>query len=253
MMRRLAIFTIFILSITQIFAQKDSLNTIFETANNYYIDENFEQAIKNYEIILEKKYESAELYYNMGNTYFKQNKIADAILYYEKAHKLAPNDKDIIYNLNHANSFVDDKFTIVSNFILDRIFVSVLHICNSNTWSLISINTFILALAVFFIFLFSKIISRRKFAFLTSVVLILFSVITFTFAAQAKKRITEPNSAVIMKISTIKSSPGKDGTDLYILNPGVKVGIKSKNDNWYEVKLPNGKIGWINIQNVEVI
>ncbi|MBN2890470.1 MAG: tetratricopeptide repeat protein [Bacteroidales bacterium] len=252
-MRRLKLLIIILIATTSIFAQKENLLSTFEQANIEYADENFEQAINKYESVVEKKYESAELYYNLGNAFFKQNNIPKAIVNYERAYRLSPNDEDIKHNLEHANLFVQDEFTKVPDFILDRIYHGVVHVLGSNTWALISINTFILGLTVFLIFLFSKIVSRRKLAFFFSILLMMFSIITFSFSAESKKQITEPNAAIIMEISTIKSSPENDGTDLYILNPGVKVGIKSINNDWYEVKLPNGKIGWIQKNVVEII
>lgn len=226
---------------------------LLHKANDSYIAENFGQAIEDYDSILSTNYEAAELYYNLGNAYFKDNNLPMSIVNYERALRLAPNDEDIIYNLKHANLFVQDEFVEVPDFFLDKIYNSVLHIFGSNTWALMSINAFILALVIFFVFLFSKIVIRRKFAFFGSILLVLFSVLTLNFSYQTKVAITNPNAAIVMQISTVKSSPEIDGTEIFILNPGVKVGLKSSNDEWYEVKLPNGKVGWIRKDLVEVI
>lgn len=244
-MRRLLTIVILFFTTINLSAQPESILKSFDSGNQAYADNDFGVAITNYQKIVNANYESAELYYNLGNAYFKQNNIALAILNYERALRLSPRDEDIIYNLEYANKFVKDDFTEVPEFILDRIYNGIVKILSSNAWALVSINTFILALAVFLIFLFSKIISRRKLAFFASILLLMFSVVTFSFSATSKNKLTEPNSAIIMEISTIKSSPDKEGTDLFILNPGVKVGIKSSSGEWFEVRLPNGKVGWI--------
>ncbi len=253
-MKKLLIITILFITISDISAQNDSLKAIFRDANEAYKQGNYEVAVNNYEKILKNNYESADLYYNLGNAYFKQNNIAKSVLNYNKALKLSPKDGDILNNLDYVNDYyLKDEFAAVPEFILTRIFKAIVRIFNSNTWALISINTFLLGLVVFLVYLFSKIISVRKFSFFSSIFLILFSVITFAFSAKAKQSVTEHKSAVIMKISTIKSSPDVGGTDLYILNPGIKVDIKSASNDWYEVRLPNGKIGWILNNDIEKI
>ncbi len=252
-MKKTIIIILFFIINLSIFAQPDTLQNTFKSANDAYLKENYEKAIENYEKIVSQNYESVELYYNLGNAYFKQNNIAKAVLNYNRALVLSPNNEDVLANLDFVNRSIKDEFTPVPEFILDRIFKGIVKIFSSNTWALISINTFLLALVIFLIFLFSKVMSIRKFSFFTSILLILLSITTFTFSANAKQRITNHNSAVIMKISTIKSSPDTEGTDLFILNPGVKVDIKSNINGWYEVRLPNGKIGWIQNNNVERI
>ncbi len=252
MKKFLILFFVFIIN-NFLYSQTDSLYIVFNQANKAYKDNDFELAIEKYNQIVESEYHSAELYYNIGNAYFKQKDYPKAILYYQKASKLSPRDEDIKHNIEYANQFVSDEFIEVPEFVLDRIYFSIVRSFSSNTWALISINSFIFSLALFFVFLFSKIRLNRKLAFFTSIVLVAVSVSSFKFSADMKKYQTHPNSGIIMNISTLKSSPGNDGTDLYILNPGTKVKIKSENDEWIEVRLPNGKIGWLKKTSIEPI
>ncbi len=253
MKKLLIIFTIAIIGKLAISQVPDSLYNMYNKAAEAYKNNNYDTAIILYNKILATDYEAPEVYYNLGNAYFKENDIAHAILNYERALKLKPSDDDAKNNLKYANLFVKDEFNNVPVFIFDRIYRGIVHIFSSNTWAVISIASFILALSLFMIFLFSKIISRRKIAFFGSILLIFISLTGFAFSAQMKNYFTKPNEAIIMQISTIKSSPEEDGTDLFILNPGIKVEIKDQTNDWYEVRLPNGKIGWIKTQNVEVI
>ncbi len=234
-------------------AQPDSLLHDYSMANTQYKNKQYAQAADLYQKILSAGYESPEVFYNLGNAYFKTNNIAKSILYYEKALKLAPHDKDILNNLKYANQFVKDEFNVVPEFFLDRIFNSILHLFNSNLWAIISIISFILSLTLFVIFLFSKIILRRKISFALSFVFLFVTLLSFWFSYQMKDLYTKPHNAIIMEVNTLKSSPENDGTDLFILNKGVKVQIEGENDGWFEVKLPNGKVGWLKKEDVGVI
>jgi tetratricopeptide (TPR) repeat protein len=235
------------------FAKADSLNYYFSEANNLYQKNEFAEAINLYNKILNQKQESYELYFNLGNSYFKNNQVAKSILYFEKALKLKPNDEDIKYNIQYANLYIKDDISASQSFILDRIYNNFLFLFSSNTWAIISIGLFVISLSIFIVFLFSKVKLKRKIAFFSSIFLIIFSAITMFFSADLKNYISKPNSAIIMETVTLKGSPDNTGTDLLIINPGIKVTIKNNSNNWYEVKLPNGKVGWINNKFVEII
>lgn len=234
-------------------AQTDSLLLNFDAANNLYENDDYQSAIDAYEGILSSGFESSEVYYNLGNAYFKNNNIPKAILNYERALKLKPNDDDIIYNIKYANSYIKDQYEQVPDFIIDKIYTKIVHSANSNTWAITSISFFILSLVAFMFFLFSKIITRRKLAFFVSILFIFISVLAFTFSSNMKSYFQNPNAAIMMNISTLKSSPQSDGTDLFIINPGVKLLIEDESSEWFEVKLPNGVKGWVKQNELEVI
>jgi len=251
-MKKIIYFTL-IFTIMSFYLKADSLQIYFSEANKLYQENKYVEAINLYEKILQQNNESYELYFNLGNSYFKTNQVAKSILYYEKALKLKPNDEDIKFNIQYANLYIKDDISSSPTFILDRIYNSFLFLFSSNTWAVISIILFVISLSVFIIFLFSKIKFRRKIAFFSSIFLIIISVITMFFSADLKNYISKPNSAVIMEAVTLKGSPDISGTDLLIINPGIKVDIKGSENNWYEVKLPNGKVGWVSKKSIEVI
>ncbi|MBN2662369.1 MAG: tetratricopeptide repeat protein [Bacteroidales bacterium] len=234
-------------------AQTDSLLLTFDAANKFYENNNFQSAIDSYEQILATGYEASEIYYNLGNSYFKNNNFPYAILNYERALKLKPNDDDIIYNIEYSNLYIKDQYNQVPDFIIDKIHTKIVHSADSNTWAILSISFFILSLIVFMIFLFSKIIIRRKIAFFISILFMFISIVSFAFSSNMKSYFQNPNAAIMMEISTLKSSPQTDGTDLFIINPGVKLIIEDKNTDWFEVKLPNGVKGWVKKDMLEVI
>lgn len=237
-----------------LWAVPDSLNQTFQKANEFYKNDSFTQAIALYKQIINSGYESAELYYNLGNAFYRTNDIANARLYYEKALKLKPKDDDIKANIEFLkNNGIVDKFDEVPVFFLDKWYNSIKTMFNANAWAVISISTLVVALILFMVFLFSKYINRRKLAFIFSIIIFFVSVISLFFSIEMKNNYTKQNDAVIMQISTIKSSPEDKGTDLIILHPGVKVEIEDSEDNWFEVRLPNGKKGWIEKEQVSII
>jgi len=252
MKKRLIIYTLLFFSLN-IAAQTDSIQVLFNQANKDYAANKFKNAILLYQDICNKDYHSPELYYNMGNAYFKDGQLANAILFYEKALKLKPKDEDIKYNLDYANLFVKGDFNTVPDFVLDKYYHKTLHVASSNTWAIISISLFSLALIVFLVFLFSKATIYRKISFFASIILLIVSIITFSFSSNMKSFHTNPSTAIVMGVDTLKSSPQADGTELVIINEGVKVKIENQNDNWYEVKIPNGVNGWLRKENVKKI
>lgn len=236
-----------------LYAQPDSLLQQYTEANNKYKENKFDEAIVLYKSVLASGYEASEVYYNLGNSYFKQNEIAKSILNYERALELSPSDNDVLNNLEYANMFVKDEFNKVPDFIFDKFYSSILHLFSSDAWAIISIITFIIMLGLIVWFLFSNIILCRKTAFYLSILFLFISISSVFFSYKTKDLLTKPHSAIIMEINTIKSSPEKSGTELFIINPGVKVKIKEEYNNWFEIILPNGKIGWIKSNFIEII
>jgi len=234
-------------------AQPDSLLEQYTLASKKYQNNEFSEAVNLYENILSSGYEASEVYYNLGNSYFKQNQIAKSILNYERALELSPSDKDILNNLKYANMFVKDEFNKVPDFFLDKFYSSILHLFSSNIWVIISIIAFATLLSLIVWFLFSNIVLRRKIAFYLSILFLFITISSVYFSYKTKDLLINPHSAIIMQVNTIKSSPENTGTDLFIINPGVKVKIKEEYNNWFEIILPNGKIGWIKSNSVEII
>ena len=254
-MKTIKIIIFFIIAISfNLQAVPDSLQTIFDRANKAYQQKDYATADSLYQKILKSGYESPELYYNLGNVYFRRNDVAHARLYYEKALKLSPSDEDAKANIQFLkDSKLIDDFEEVPDFILDRFYNGLQGLFGTNGWAVSGIIMIVLGLFAFMIFLFSRIRTRRKIAFFSSIILILLSLLACHFSIQERKRFTNPQDAVLMKVTTIKSSPDNSGTDLIIVHPGVKVNIKDSTGNWYEIRLPNGKTGWITKQEIEKI
>jgi tetratricopeptide (TPR) repeat protein len=204
------------------------------------------EAISLYEQILADGEESAKLYFNLGNAYYKAGDINKAILNYEKAKVLAPHDGDIDFNLQLANQFVVTKIDELPKPFFLRWKHSVINKYPTDTWAAISIGTFILFLALLGLFLFSKSAALKRAAFWLGIASIVVAGFTFSFAAEQKKKIVNRKHAIVFcPRVTVKSSPSSSGTDLFLIYEGVKVEITDSLNTWKEVKLLDGNQGWL--------
>ncbi len=248
------VFYIFLIILPlNVFAQPDSLNQYIQKANELYKKTKYTQAIELYNKVLKTGWVSPYLYYNLGNAYFRTGNLAKAIVNYERAYRLAPNDPNIKHNLEFARQFVQDKFTTVKEFFLKRWWLDLSLTLKADTWAFTSIALFILTLVFALMYLFAKAISRRKLGFYLAIVFFILSVVTFDLSLVNKHYVLNSGEAIVLKPSSVRSSPSTDGTELFLLHQGVKVKVLNKNDGWYEVKLPNGAVGWMPKNSVEKI
>lgn len=219
---------------------------LWEKANAYYTTEEYQQAISIYEQILSSGEESAKLYFNLGNAYYKAGNINNAILNYERAKVLAPNDNDIDFNLKIANQFVVTSIEELPKPFFLRWRTSVINKYPADTWSMISISAFIIFLLLIGLVIFSKRVAIRRISFWVGILVVVFSGFTFSFAAQQKKKIVERNGAIVFcPRVTVKSAPAETGTDLFLIYEGLKIEITDSLSNWKEIKLADGNEGWL--------
>ncbi len=252
-MKRTIFFAFIIFTWTAAQAQRADWQQVINRANELYAHKQYDSALVLYQKVLDNGLEAAELYYNIGNVYFRKGNLAKAILFYERAHRLDPANDKIDYNLKFANQFVQDKFTVVPEFFLRRWWHAIALVMSADAWAAISLLAFILMFVGGYVFLFTRKVNLRKTAFYLGLVFMVISVFSFFLALSNHRYYTDSHEAIIMTTSSVRSSPSMDGTELYILHEGVKVKILSSSDGWYEVRLPNGSIGWIKKQDLEKI
>ncbi|MFP4025582.1 MAG: tetratricopeptide repeat protein [Thiohalospira sp.] len=253
-MKKISTVIIFILiTIVSVYAENEH-NILLDSANQSYTNGNYAQAINQYEKILEQGYESAALYYNLGNAYYKQNIIEKAILNYERALLLKPNDEDIKYNLEMANRLTVDRIEKLPDFFLSVWFKNIVNWFSSDLWAIISISSFLLTLVFISIYLYTRKYGLKKLSFWLGFVLILISIFSLTISYKQKQKILVKDTAIIMSPSiTVKSSPDKSGTDLFVIHEGTKVWIQDHVGEWKEIKLSDGSEGWLKAENIEEI
>jgi tetratricopeptide (TPR) repeat protein len=228
-------------------ALKADDNTVaFDSANTAYTKGNYEKSIKLYEGIISKDVESFELYFNLGNAYYKTNNIGLAILNYERAKKLNPNNEDLAFNLKLATQKTEDKIDTAPQLFIAEWENGMADLMSERGWSMLCILFVFLSLIFISGYILSQNNLLKKVGFYGGIILIIVSILTF-FTAQHKYNITKnSNEAIITSTSvTANSSPDDKGTKLFILHEGTKVSITQENNDWSEVKIANGNIGWI--------
>ncbi|MDO9512890.1 MAG: tetratricopeptide repeat protein [Bacteroidales bacterium] len=225
-----------------------------DSATAAYTAGNYQKAIWHYQKVVDMKLESAELYYNLGNSWFKLNEMAPAILYYEKALRLDPNHADIQFNLKVANSRIVDKIDEVPQLFYERWWSKIKNLFNGNRWAFISLISFglMLSLGILFFLTFSG--NMRRLSFWSGLTIMLIFFISSGFAWQARAEKIHHNQGIVFTQSvSVKSSPDQSSTDLFVIHEGTKVRITERIGEWIEVRIANGSTGWIQKNDLKEI
>ena len=223
-------------------------------ANDAYKNKKFEQAISLYKSVVDSGYQSAELYFNLGNAYFRTNDIKRAILYYEKARLLNPSDKDIAYNLELTRSYTIDKIEELPELFLITWLKDFRNLFPLGIWTTISIISFCLTLVFALIYLISGRAGWKKTGFWIGSIAMFVMIVSLLNSYSIWKGQTAHNTAIIFTPTVnIKSSPDESGTNLFILHEGTKVQILYKGRDWSQIKIADGNQGYVRNVDMEVI
>ena len=229
-------------------------DTLWQQAIRLYQANEYLAAIERYMQLMDRGLESPSLYYNTGNAFFKCNDIKNAILYNERALRLAPRDENIRHNLEMANSMITDKIEAVDELFLVTWFHALRDLLTVRQWAWTSIVSFLLMLAAALVFLLCRTGGVRQFAFTLCCIALLVSAGAFVGAFYRYRYVTNTSEAIIFAPSvTLKSSPDNNGTNLFILHEGTKVVIGDRIGEWCEVRIRDGNRGWIKRSDLEII
>jgi len=232
------------------YAQEDLL----QQAVDAYSKGAYREAVVLYDSILSNKGEAAEIYYNIGNCYYKLNQPAPAILNYERALLLDPGNGDIRFNLEMTKLKTVDRIEPIEEFFLSEWISSLQNSLGTNEWAWFGVVMFLLFIGCLFLFFFSRKIILKKVGFYAGLILVILIVGSNIFSYKQKKKLTDRNTAIVLSSTvTIKSSPDNSGTDLFLLHEGTKVIIKDKLGDWSEIVIADGNTGWIRTEEIEVI
>lgn len=224
-------------------------------ADSAYIGNDFAAAVELYESILKNEGESPDIYYNLGNSYYKMNNIAKAVLNYERALLMNPGNGDIRFNLELARSKTVDKVTPSSEMFFVSWTQSLMNTMSEKAWARTGIIMFILTILTLSLFIFGKRVILKKIGFIAAICFFLITILANVFASEQKTELVNHDNAIIMVPSvTVKSTPNQSGTDLFILHEGRKVMIKDNTmKEWKEIKLEDGNVGWVPTSVIEII
>lgn len=227
---------------------------LMEQANQAYINESYHEAVELYEQIAGMEIESDLLYYNLGNAYFKTGQYAAAILNYERALRLSPNDENIRHNLRIARGRIGDRSEPLPRLFFVEWHNSFVRLQSADGWAVTSIIlSFILCIGIALFFV-SRNNRKKKTIFSFSIAMII-ALITSLYAAnrQYENNYVIKEAIVMSPRVTAKSAPSDGAVDVFVIHEGRKLEITGELNGWYEVRLPDGSIGWIKKTAASVI
>lgn len=234
-----------------IMANAQQVPALFTSANALYKANDFAQAGAAYEKLLAEGYKDATVYYNLGNCYYKQNQLGKAIVNYERAHKLLPEDEDIAHNLKLANAHLVDKIQPVSQLGIVSSWNSFVASHSSKGWGWLALAAVWFAFIAFALYLFN---AAKKLSGTIGVLSLSLSLFFIALAFARYNDETNSREAVLMvNNSYIKSAPDDNGTNMFILHEGVKFSMLDNVGSWYKIRLTDGKVGWIEKTHFEKI
>jgi len=235
-----------LLSIQVSWGQPKAVKDSLVAANTIYSAAKYTDCIRKYQYVLSQGYESMEIYYNLGNAFYKTGNATYAILNYERAKKFAPNDEDILYNLDLARTQVVDNIIQLPEPGFVRWWQEFITSRSINFWGICSLITFFTFLSLFGLFLLSGKFQVKRMAFWISIGAISVSAITYAIGESQQSKLIRHNTAVITAPSVkVKASPSDTGTDLFIVHEGITVKLTDELGEWVNVSLPDGNKGWL--------
>lgn len=218
----------------------------FEKGNSLYQKGQYELAIEAYESVLNSKKESAALYFNMGNCFYKLNKVAPAIFYYEKALVLDPNDEEILNNLGFAQKMTIDEIKVVPKVGFAKLLRDFTGAFHYNTWAWITVSLSVIFLLLFIGYYFSQLTLSKRIFFIGMFILVFLIVLSVLAAIFEKSHdVGERPAIVFAEIMQVKSEPKPTASDVFVLHEGAKVYLHETIENWVKIELTDGSEGWI--------
>ena len=231
-----------ILLITQFsFAQ-----TAFETGNQLYQKENYQEAITNYESVVASGKQSAALYFNLGNCYYKLHKVAPAVYNYEKALQLNPNDEEIKTNLDFARKMAIDDIKVIPQVGFKKLISDFTSQHHYDTWAWIAVGLAFVFLAFFMGYYFSGTTFKKRIFFLGMFLILIGITTAVSSGIFQKNRLANEKPAIVFAESiSVKSEPKVASADTFVLHEGTKVYILESIANWKKIQLTDETTGWI--------
>lgn len=229
-------------------------NRLEQQAEQLYSEGKYNEAAEAYQKILDEGVESAELYYNIGNCFYKMGENTRAILYYERALLLDPSDGMARYNLDMAQKAVVDKIEVLPELFLVRWYKAVETNFSADQWGYISVGLFLIFLVMAALFFYSPSVGVKKTGFVVGLIVFFLTIGSIFFAYKQDKRVSQREYAIVMTPSvTVKGAPDNSGTSLFLIHEGLKVRVIGELGEWYNIRLADGNEGWVAKSDIEKI
>lgn len=249
-----ACFMVMICLLTSYHASAKNPEAEYLKAGEYYQKLDYENAIRTYEELLKAGHVAPEVHYNLGNCYFKTGHVASALLNYERARKLAPDDEDIDFNMKIASLKVVDKMDAVPEIFYRRWLKSMASAFTTDAWAKLFIGSIWVLFIFFSMYLVVASASLKKFALASALAFAVFTACIFILAQKNYALNYVDQQAIVTSASVyVKSSPDEKGTDQFIIHEGTKVDVLDELGDWKKIRIINGSIGWLKGTEIEII
>lgn len=231
-----------------------NVENIFSQANELYNKGIYIEAINNYKEIIKNDFHSAELYYNLGNAYYRLDSIASSVYYYEKALQLNPNDREIIDNLELINKTLVDEIDPITIPLIESILNRVSNIFYFETWGYISIFFSFLIVALFLSYYFANSSRVKRLTFVLLCISSIFMLVSLINGNKGYNNYINNEYAVIYSYETdLKIEPNYRSETLFMLHEGTKIQVLENYNNWIKIRLVNGQVGYIQLIDVKIL
>ena len=232
-------------------AQNDAL---FNSGTEAYNQGDYNKAVENYLKILENGQHSAELYYNLGNSYYKLNQIAPSVYYYEKALLLKPNDTEIKNNLGYAQNMTLDAIETIPKTGLANIYQNVVGVMSFDQWGYIAVAFMILFVLLYIAFNYLKYATQKRIAFIVSMLFLLLAISTTVIALLTYGDFKADQPAIVFSDEVIvKSEPNERSQEVFRLHEGTKLNVLETLKDWKKIQIADGQTGWLTSEDIKVL
>ena len=236
-----------------IFSNTQNIDNLFEESNDLYTNGDYQNAVQGYLEIVKSGFESAELYFNIGNSFYKLNNIPESNYYYEKAKSISPNDDDILTNLSFAQNLRIDKIETLPVTDIQNLKLSILDLLSEKGWSYVLVILIWIMCFTFIVYNLSNDPKFKRLFFSISFVLLILSSFTL-FINFEKKKISEIKYAIIYdKEMEVWSEPNNISELKFLLHEGTKVKQIDVIEDWLNSQLENGTIGWMQSSSLRIL
>ena len=242
-----------VLMLTSAPAPLRAQDELFAEGNRLYQQEDYQGALDNYLHIREAGFEGPDLYYNIGNAYFKTDELGRAILFYERARRLAPTDADILANLELARSLGADEIVPLPRFWLFRVGSWWMNLLPRSLLIGLTVAGYLVAAAgvVALVLRLGAAAWARRAAVAGGVLVLLLG----TTLAVRETGLGQARHAIVLTAEVgVQSAPSDDpALQLFVIHEGTRVRVDRRSEEWLEVVLADGKVGWVRAEVLEEV
>lgn len=225
--------------------------TLFSEANTLYTDGKYQEAINKYEQIINTGNLSSELFFNLGNSYYKLNKVGPSIYNFEKALQLNPLNQDAQNNLIFAKRLALDRIEELPKSVLQKFNENYLSKISYNSWAGITVLCAFLGAILFLLYYFAYTPTRKRLFFTTSITSFILLIITLAITFHQYNKYTSTVEAIVYTPEvSVKNEPTKNAEEAFLIHEGTKVQILDEVEDWKKIRLVDGKIGWLKAKDI---